>query len=126
MRIRADAALSVVAITAYLCNRYLISFGAFLPYEFAHYHFGDLCGGFLFPAYFNLLTYAVKKTEAIDGYAKGLVLAVICAFAWEVVTPALTPKSTADPIDAAMYFLGTMAYVWCRKRHIPIGNDRHQ
>lgn len=125
MRIRVDVALSIAAIAAYLCNRYFISFDAFLPYEFAHYHFGDLCGGFLFPAYFNLLTYSVKRTEAVDGYAKGLLLATVCSFAWEIVTPALSEKSTGDPVDAAMYFFGTMAYIWCRKRYMSIGNSKH-
>lgn len=115
---RFDVALSFAAISVYVCNRYIASFDAFLPYEFAHYHLGDLCGGVLFPAYFNLLTYSVMKTEVISGYRKGILLSILCSLVWEVITPILAPTSTGDPIDAAMYAFGTMAYVWCHKRSV--------
>lgn len=91
---------------------------AFLPYEFAHYHLGDLCGGVLFPAYFNLLTYSVMKTEVISSYRKGILPSILCSLVWEVITPILAPTSTSDPIDAAMYAFGTMAYVWRHKRSV--------
>lgn len=113
---RFDVALSFAAISVYVCNRYISSFDAFLPYEFAHYHLGDLCGGVLFPAYFDLLTYSVMKTEVISSYRKGILPSILCSLVWEVITPILTPTSTSDPIDAAMYAFGTMAYVWCHKR----------
>lgn len=89
------------------------------PYENAHYHLGDLCGGILFPAYFNLLTYSAMKTEVINGYVRGILPSILCSLVWEVITPILTPTSTGDPIDAAMYAFGTMAYVWCHKRSVP-------
>lgn len=73
----------------------------------------------MFPAYFNLLTYSAMKTEVISSYRRGILLSALCSIVWEVVTPILTPTSTGDPIDAAMYAFGTMAYVWCHKRSLP-------
>lgn len=58
------------------------------------------------------------KTEVISSYRKGILPSILCSLVWEVITPILTPTSTSDPIDAAMYAFGTMAYVRCHKRSV--------
>lgn len=105
-----DDLMAIVALAAYACNRYLVSFDAILPYDIAHYHFGDFCGGVVFPAYVNLLTRCVVGADCITSFPRELALGVVCAFAWEVMAPALLSFSTGDPWDVLAYLLGFMVH----------------
>lgn len=113
MRRRPDIWIAVAAVLIYVCNAHLWSFDAFLPFEFAHYHLNDLCGGVLFPAYVNLVTDMVGGGAVITTYRRAILLGIGCSLAWEVLAPALLSGSTADPLDAVAYVAGAFAYTAC-------------
>lgn len=103
-------AIAVAALAVYCCNRYVFSFDSFLPYSFAHYHLNDLCGGVVFPAYVDGITYAATKKPLITSFVRVLLVASICSLCWEVISPQFLSYSTGDIIDVAMYFCGCAAY----------------
>lgn len=103
--------LPFIAALTYLINRFLFSFDILLPYAFAHYHLGDLCGGIIFPAYVNVLSEVFSSRHLIASLRASLILSCICSIAWEVITPLVFMYGTADPIDALMYFVGGLIYL---------------
>ena len=109
-RVRLDNGVAIAALCAYACNRYLVSFDFFLPYEIAHYHFGDFCGGVVFPAYVNWLTRLVIGKDVITTFPRELLCGLVCAFAWEVAAPAVLSFSTGDPLDVIAYLLGFLVH----------------
>lgn len=111
MRINDLVALASLAV--YAVNRYFLSFDFILPYDFAHYHLGDLCGGVLFPAYVNLVTLSLGGFEAISSIPKAALLGLGCSVAWEIITPLLLPSSTGDVLDALAYVAGSLIYAVC-------------
>ena len=114
MRPGLDYAVAAGALGLYALNRWVFSLDVVLPYDFAHYHLGDLCGGIAFPAYVNLLARAVRGSEIVTSLPSSLALSALCAVSWEVVAPALLPFSTGDIIDACMYAIGGLVYLACR------------
>lgn len=103
--------LPLLAGIAYLVNRYITSFDFFLPYDFAHYQLGDLCGGIIFPAYVNVLCETVSGKTPICSLASSLALSVGCSICWEVLAPMVLEFSTPDPLDACMYVIGGILYL---------------
>lgn len=104
-----------VIVSFYCANRFLNLFDGLLPTAFTRNHFNDLCGGMLFPAYANVLLEVLKMPVRIDDYPKVIGLGLLCSFAWEVVAPLVLERSTADPIDACMYLIGGIIYVFARR-----------
>ena len=104
-------ALPLLAALVYFINRFVISFDILMPYAFAHYHLGDLCGGIIFPAYVNVLTEVFSGRHLIAGLGAFLILSCICYVTWEVITPLVFMYGTADPVDACMYFAGGLIYL---------------
>lgn len=100
-----------MATLVYLTNRFVISFDILMPYAFAHYHLGDLCGGIIFPAYVNVLTEVFAGRHLIAGLRASLVLSCVCSITWEAITPLVFMYGTAGPIDACMYFAGGLIYL---------------
>ncbi len=92
--LRLDDGVALAALGAYLCNRYLVSFDFLMPYEVAHYHFGDFCGGVLFPAYVNWLTRWIIGRDVVTTLPREIVCGLACGFVWEVLAPAVLPFST--------------------------------
>lgn len=103
--------LPLLAGIVYLVNRYIASFDVFLPYDFAHYQLGDLCGGIIFPAYVNVLCETVSGKTPICSLARSLALSVGCSICWEVLAPMVLEFSTPDPLDACMYVIGGILYL---------------
>lgn len=103
--------LPLLAALVYLTNRFVISFDGMMPYAFAHYHLGDLCGGIIFPAYVNVLSDVFSGKRLINSLKKSLVLSCVCSIAWEVITPLAFMYGTADPVDACMYVIGGLIYL---------------
>ena len=101
----------MLAGIVYLVNRYIASFDFFLPYNFAHYQLGDLCGGIIFPAYVNVLCETVSGKTPICSLASSLTLSAGCSICWEVLAPILLEFSTPDPLDACMYVIGGILYL---------------
>lgn len=104
--LRLDDGVALAALGAYLCNRHLVSFDFLMPYEVAHYHFGDFCGGVLFPAYVNCLTRWIIGRDVVTTLPREIVCGLACGFVWEVLAPAVLPFSTGDPLDVVAYVLG--------------------
>lgn len=52
----------------YVSNRWFGAWDSILPDWFLKNHFGDVCGGMLFPAYANLLLSAVGAKFRVDGF----------------------------------------------------------
>ena len=103
--------IAIITIVIYISNRFLNVFDLIVPWEFAHYHLGDLCGGVLFPAYVNMLSRVFIHKYLINGWVSSLIMSIVCCLCWEVLTPIITQNSTADPIDAIMYILGGVIYM---------------
>ena len=103
--------LPLLAGIVYLVNRYITSFDFFLPYDFAHYQLGDLCGGIIFPAYVNVLCETVSEKTPICSLVSSLALSAGCSICWEVLAPILLEFSTPDPLDACMYVIGGILYL---------------
>lgn len=103
--------LPLLAGIVYLVNRYIASFDFFLPYNFAHYQLGDLCGGIIFPAYVNVLCEMVSGKTPICSLASSLTLSAGCSICWEVLAPMVVKFSTPDPLDACMYVAGGILYL---------------
>ncbi len=103
--------LPLLAALIYLTNRLVFPLDSVLPYEFANYHLGDLCGGVIFPAYVNVLGQAVSGKDIVVGLRSSLFYSALGSICWEIVTPFVFHYGTADPIDALMYFLGGLAYL---------------
>ncbi len=103
--------LPLLAGIVYLVNRYIASFDFFLPYNFAHYQLGDLCGGIIFPAYANVLCETVSGKTPICSLASSLALSAGCSICWEVLAPMVVEFSTPDPLDAYMYVAGGILYL---------------
>lgn len=101
----------LLAALVYLTNRFVFPLDSVLPYEFANYHLGDLCGGILFPAYVNVLTSTVSGKEVIVNLKATLLLSLLCSFCWEFVAPFIFRFGTADLVDVLMYFLGGFLYL---------------
>lgn len=95
----------------YLTNRFVISFDILMPYAFAHYHLGDLCGGIIFPAYVNVLTEVLADRHLIASLRASLILSCVRSITWEVITPLVFMYGTADSIDACMHFAGGLIYL---------------
>ena len=57
--------LPLLAALIYLTNRLVFPLDSVLPYEFANYHLGDLCGGVIFPAYVNVLGQTVSGKDIV-------------------------------------------------------------
>lgn len=81
-----------------------------MPYFFAHYHLNDLCGGVVFPAYVDGITYAATKRVLITSLTRVLLVTSVCSLCWEIISPQFLSYSTGDVIDAAMYFCGCAVY----------------
>ncbi|MGN8902591.1 hypothetical protein ACTNBI_06450 [Collinsella sp. HCP28S3_G12] len=107
--------LPLLAGIVYLVNRYIASFDFFLPYDFAHYQLGDLCGGIIFPAYVNVLCKTVSGKTPICNFASSLALSVGCSICWDVLAPMVLEFSTPDPLDACMYVIGGILYLVASK-----------
>lgn len=103
--------LPLLAGIVYLVNRYIASFDFFLPYNFAHYQLGDLCGGIIFPAYVNVLCEMVSGKTPICSLASSLTLSAGCSICWGVLAPMVVEFSTPDPLDACMYVAGGILYL---------------
>ena len=100
-----------MAALVYLANRFVISFDILMPYAFAHYHLGDLCGGIIFPAYVNVLTEVFSGGHLIASLRASLILSCVCSVTSKVITPLVFMYGTADPIDVCMYFTGGLIYL---------------
>lgn len=106
-----DNLLPLLAALVYLTNRFVLPLDSVLPYDFANYYLGDLCGGVVFPAYVNFLTRTVSRREAITNLKTTLLLSLLCSFCWEFVTSCVFRIGTADPVDALMYLLGGLLFL---------------
>lgn len=103
-----------VIFAAYCANRYYRLFDGFIPLSFARFHFGDLCGGALFPAYANLIALAVAKNPLISSFRRVVALEFVCSVAWEVIAPLVLARSTGDLLDVLAYFCGGLTYLMFR------------
>ena len=103
--------LPLAAAAVYLVNRFASSLDFVLPYGFAHYQLGDLCGGIIFPAYVNVLALVVSGKNAVTGLRSSLALSAVCSLCWEFVAPCIFGYGTADALDVLMYFVGGLVYL---------------
>lgn len=107
--------LAICAVLLLYCaNRFFDSFAGILPTAFLKYHFNDLCGGIIFPAYVNTLLIFFRSNYRVDCLYKIFVLELICSLAWEVIAPMFLSRSTGDLVDAFMYFIGGSIYCFMR------------
>lgn len=67
-----EMALAALVLITYCANRFYGAWNGVLPEQFCRNHFGDLCGGMLFPAYVNLLCLAVGRRALICGMPTSL------------------------------------------------------
>ncbi|WP_161471140.1 hypothetical protein [Adlercreutzia caecimuris] len=102
--------VGAIVMVFYCLNRFLHGFDGVLPREFLLYHFGDLCGGILFPIYVNLVCIAAKSSFRIDSLGKAMMLEALCSAVWEGAIPLLWRASTADILDVVCYFVGGLVY----------------
>lgn len=107
---RFSLGVAVAAAGIYCCNRFVASIDFVLPYAFAHYHLNDLCGGVLFPAYVDLLSWVVRRRRLVTSLPRLLLLCGACCVCWEVLAPLFLSRSTGDVVDAVMYLLGGVVY----------------
>lgn len=99
----------------YVSNRWFGAWDSILPKWFLKNHFGDVCGGMLFPAYANLLLSAVGAKFRVDGFLSTVAIGVLCSVAWEIIAPMIFAFSTADPLDAVAYIFGAVVHFAFRK-----------
>lgn len=106
-----DGAIFLFCIGLHFLNHYFndnVSI-PFLSYLFKCY-VNDFLGGMAFLAYVNLiLSYYKKEPRRIGSISQVLLLACLCSFFWEVITP-LFKTSTADWWDFVAYTLGALSY----------------
>lgn len=113
-----EMALAALVLITYCANRFYGAWDGVLPEQFCRNHFGDLCGGMLFPAYVNLLCLAVGRRALICGMPTSLVTGVVCSIAWEIAAPMVLSYSVGDPLDAIAYVIGALTHELLRKLFI--------
>ncbi len=111
-------ALAALVLITYCANRFYGAWDGVLPEQFCRNHFGDLCGGMLFPAYVNLLCLAVGRRALICGMPTSLATGVVCSIAWEIAAPMVLSYSVGDPLDAIAYVIGALTHELLRKLFI--------
>lgn len=107
---RCEALLIAVALSVYVLNRFTPIFEAVLPFDFVRYHFNDMLGGIVFPAYVNAILILSKYRLRFKSLPKISLIEAICAFAWEGLAPLVLTRSTGDWLDVCCYFLGGLIY----------------
>lgn len=108
-------ALAALVLITYCANRFYGAWDGVLPEQFCRNHFGDLCGGMLFPTYVNLLCLAVGRRALICGMPTSLATGVVCSIAWEIAAPMVLCYSVGDPLDAIAYVIGALTHELLRK-----------
>lgn len=106
-----EAVAAGVILVVYCANRYHHLFDCCIPPSFTQFHFGDLCGGALFPAYSNLIALTVAKTPLVNSLKRVLVLEFVCSISWEAIAPIVLIRSTGDILDVLAYFCGGLTYL---------------
>ena len=119
---RLEALYSLAILSLYCSNRILGIWDDFLPAWFCSGHFGDICGGLLFPAYANVICMASGSSFRADSPGKLLLLGLLCAMFWEGLAPLLLSYSVADVSDCLCYLIGCQIY-GLLKRLISIVED---
>lgn len=122
---RLEALYSLAILSLYCSNRMLGIWDDFLPAWFCSGHFGDVCGGLLFPAYVNAICAASGSSFRADSPEKLLLLSLLCAVFWEGLAPLLLSYSVADASDCLCYLIGCQIYGLSR-RLIPISEGKPQ
>lgn len=107
---RCEALLISVALFVYALNRFTPIFEVVFPFDFARYHFNDLIGGIVFPAYVNAILVLSKYRLRFKTLSKIFLIEAICAFVWEGLAPLVLARSTRDWWDVCCYFLGGLLY----------------
>lgn len=100
----------ICALLLYVLNRfYLKNLG--LPYIsiILKNHFNDFIGGFVFPAYVNIIL-VVSNRFPINHFCHLFVFMLGVSLIWEYVFPLLLSYSTSDILDVFSYLLGTIIY----------------
>lgn len=101
---------SLAVLSLYCSNRLLGIRDSILPQWFCDGHFGDFCGGLLFPAYVNAICIATDSPFRVIGIGKLLLLGLVCAVFWEGLAPLLLSYSVADAVDCLCYVAGCQLY----------------
>lgn len=112
-----EVLLIVVALHVYALNRFTSVFEAILPPNFVRYHFNDMLGGMVFPAYVNATLTLSKYRIRFKSPAKIGAIEAVCSFVWEGLAPLTLARSTGDWLDVCCYFLGgSIYYLICQTR----------
>ena len=105
-----------VAMTFYIANRFYLKH-LNIPYigHMLRNHFNDFIGGFVFPAYVNLLL-ILSGRKVIKRFVYLFLLMLGVSLLWEYVFPLVLPYSTSDILDIVAYMLGTLLYYFVMKK----------
>lgn len=116
--IKKNIIVSIIFFLIYVLNRIFKTYidTPFVGY-ILKYYFNDFIGGFLFPAYVNVLLFCGNKNLLLS--IKQLFLFMIpVSITWEFIFPLFLSYSTPDIIDIFSYLLGTLLYyvLICKKK----------
>ena len=105
-----------IAMLLYIVNRFWLKH---LKVPYIDYllknHFNDFIGGFVFPAYVNLVL-VLSGRNPINNFGVLVLFMLGVSVIWEFVFPQFLSYSTSDILDVVAYMLGTLLYYFVMKK----------
>lgn len=115
-KIKVHICLGLISLAAYTANRFwlkpLLTDSTDLFAIIMKNHFNDFCGSFLFCSYFIILINLTKADITFTSLKDHLILGIICAVFWEMLSPVFIKKSVPDIVDGIAYIAGSIVYFY--------------